>query len=86
MAVRHEPPEGLHTHPTVAAAVAAALAHHPQAPILGAVDLLIHACVRAAKLYPEWAAVLDTASSREVDTLAQHLVASNLHVFGDTGP
>lgn len=73
----------LKTRPSVAAAVSAALADGAKSPLLEAAELLVAACVRAARLYPEWAAMVDRDSSAEIDSIAQHLVAANLRPLED---
>lgn len=73
------------TQPAVAEALSAAFAAGSQSPLLEAADLLVAACVRAVRLYPEWAELIDTARHGEVDSIAQHLVAATLKGLGKTG-
>ena len=73
------------TQPAVAEALSAAFAAGSESPLLEAADLLVAACVRAARLYPEWADLIDTAGRSDVDTIAQHLVAATLNGLGKTG-
>ncbi len=73
------------TQPGVAEALSVAFAAGSQSPLLEAADLLVAACVRATRLYPEWADLIDTAGRSEVDSIAQHLVAATLNGLDKTG-
>jgi hypothetical protein len=81
------PPQPLNGARPLAEALAAVLASEAPSPLLDAADLLIAACVRAARLYPEWAEAVDRVERTGVDRVAQYLVAASIgHVSDIVAP
>ena len=51
-----------------------------ESPILATAELFARACIRAARLYPEWADSMTSARSQGLDDLARRLVARSGHI------